>query len=297
MTDRPALARRRFLQGALAAPFAVPFPGAAFARLAAAPLRIVTLEWLATEMCLSLGVAPLGVADLALYKEWVGFGQAQLADAQTLGARQQPGLEAIRRLQPDLILGSVLRNQGLRQQLQEIAPTVLINDLTDGDQLQMVDQAWLDVCAALDRPAAEKAAEFTAFLQDRQRRVAQNPPPTRSFVLAQLLPGTSHLRAMTSDAAAAQALGRIGLQPAIQDPDARFGFVRIGPEALARLAPDTRLLLLTDTLPEALAQSRLWQALPLVRQGQVRLIGAHWAFGGYDTLAALVDAALAQMMG
>jgi ABC-type Fe3+-citrate transport system substrate-binding protein len=294
LTEERHCPRRAVLKGALA----VPFLGTAFLHPAAAAdaPRVVTLEWLATEMCLSLGITPVGVGDLALYRDWVGYGSERLAGVETLGARAQPGLETIRRLAPDLILGSVLRNTGLRDQLVEIAPTVLLEDLTGGDQLLMVDRAWDDLCKALGCAAEEKAEAFSAFLGDEALRLTRDLPGGGSFVLAQLLPGTSHMRALTSDAAATKALIRTGLSCAFDDPSAKFGFVRMGPEGLARLDPRARLLLLDETIPADLAESRLWKALPVVREGRVRLIGAHWAFGGYETLSALVSAAIDQMV-
>lgn len=72
------LSRRGFLVGA--ALTALPRIGAADV-----PRKIVTLEWAETEMVLSLGLVPAGVADLGGYRRWVGIDNEALVGALDVG--------------------------------------------------------------------------------------------------------------------------------------------------------------------------------------------------------------------
>src|SRR5690625_5802067 len=69
--------------------------------------RVVTLEWVQTEMVTSLGVNPVGVADVEGYQSWVGAVVPLTDDPTAVGIRREPSIGAIAELEPDLILGSL----------------------------------------------------------------------------------------------------------------------------------------------------------------------------------------------
>lgn len=69
------------------------------------PKRIVVLEFLLAESLLTLDIVPIGMSDPRLYPDWVGYGAERLTQVVNVGTRQQPSLEAIALLKPDLILG------------------------------------------------------------------------------------------------------------------------------------------------------------------------------------------------
>lgn len=89
------------------------------------PTRVVVLDTGELDNMLSLGIRPVGIAhpaDTAIAPEYLDAG-----DAVDLGAYDALDLEQVKNLEPDLIIGSSLRidDDGLKAQLQEIAPTVL----------------------------------------------------------------------------------------------------------------------------------------------------------------------------
>ena len=91
----------------------------------AKPERVIVLDTGELDNVLSLGIEPVGIAhpaDAAIAPEYLDAGEA--AD---LGAYDALDLEQIKNLEPDLILGTTLRidDDGLKERLQEIAPTVL----------------------------------------------------------------------------------------------------------------------------------------------------------------------------
>src|SRR5690606_21233751 len=66
--------------------------------------RIVALEWTYVEGLLALGVQPVGIADLGGYAAWVTIGPQLSPDVVSVGTRQEPSIESIAHLQPDLII-------------------------------------------------------------------------------------------------------------------------------------------------------------------------------------------------
>ena len=68
----------------------------------AAPKRVVALEWDALENLVSLGVKPVGAADLRGYRTYVAVGLP--GGITDVGTRQEPSIERIAKLRPDLIV-------------------------------------------------------------------------------------------------------------------------------------------------------------------------------------------------
>jgi iron complex transport system substrate-binding protein len=91
----------------------------------AKPERVIVLDTGELDNMLSLGIEPVGVAhpaEAAIAPDYLDVGTTV-----DLGAYDALDLEQIKNLEPDLILGTSLRidDDGLKRQLQDIAPTVL----------------------------------------------------------------------------------------------------------------------------------------------------------------------------
>lgn len=89
------------------------------------PERVIVLDTGELDNMISLGIEPVGIAhpaDTSIAPDYLEVG-----DAVDLGAYDALDLEQIKNLEPDLILGTSLRidDDGLKKQLQDIAPTVL----------------------------------------------------------------------------------------------------------------------------------------------------------------------------
>jgi ABC-type Fe3+-citrate transport system substrate-binding protein len=88
------------------------------------PVRVVALEWTYMEDVLTLGVQPVGVADIEGYHNWVDISVELGDDVVDVGTRQAPNLELIAELEPDLIIAfkdSSLFYEGM----ETIAPLVV----------------------------------------------------------------------------------------------------------------------------------------------------------------------------
>lgn len=80
--------------------------------------RVVVLEWTFTEDLVALGVQPVGNADNANYKVYVTPEAALDSSVVDVGTRNEPNLEAIAALKPDLIISNVDGNEAIYEQLK-----------------------------------------------------------------------------------------------------------------------------------------------------------------------------------
>ena len=69
------------------------------------PQRVVALDFMFAESVIALDLVPVGMADTAFYPGWLGYQSERLANVTDIGSRQEPGLEAIAAVKPDLIIG------------------------------------------------------------------------------------------------------------------------------------------------------------------------------------------------
>lgn len=90
----------------------------------ARPQRVVALDTDAVDDLVSLGIKPVGMTTSKGANPIPDYLVPLVGQVQTVGELNQPNLEAIAALKPDLILSSKLRHDKLYPQLSQIAPTV-----------------------------------------------------------------------------------------------------------------------------------------------------------------------------
>ncbi|MBD2760534.1 iron-siderophore ABC transporter substrate-binding protein [Yimella sp. cx-573] len=90
----------------------------------AKPKRVVVLDTGELDDVVSLGITPVGIPATKGANSIPSYLAGKVSGAKTVGTIQEPNLEAIAALKPDLILGSKLCADKLYPQLSQIAPTV-----------------------------------------------------------------------------------------------------------------------------------------------------------------------------
>ncbi|WP_232629009.1 ABC transporter substrate-binding protein [Methylobacterium sp. Leaf118] len=278
--------------GALAALAAGPARPAdlVFRRSAALPgpaRRVVALEFLLAEMLAAVGVPPVGMSDPKLYPGWIGVASERLTEAADVGTRQQPSLEAIARLKPDLILGVSYRHAPLFDVFEGIAPTVLF-DFAPEPPATRLDAAFaLQTMIAGYVGHSGRAAQVEAEVSERIRgdaaRLAAAGRGGRRLVVLQELGGQDTYWVFTADSLSAGLAERLGL--GFWPPDrSREGVRPLTSEDLLGL-DDADVMLVSMTGPavglEAKTRSAAWSRVPALRAGRVGLIERNvWNFGG-----------------
>jgi iron complex transport system substrate-binding protein len=88
------------------------------------PERIVTLYQGATDAAVAFGVKPVGVVESWVQQPVYDYLKDELEGVEILGDENQPNIEEIAALNPDLIIASKMRHEEIYDQLSQIAPTV-----------------------------------------------------------------------------------------------------------------------------------------------------------------------------
>lgn len=95
------------------------------------PERVVILTNEGTEALLALGVKPVGAIQSWSGEPWHDHIKAEMDGVKDLGFENEPNLEAIIELNPDLIIANKIRHEKIYDQLSKIAPTVASEDLAN----------------------------------------------------------------------------------------------------------------------------------------------------------------------
>ncbi|AZK97643.1 MULTISPECIES: ABC transporter substrate-binding protein [Streptomyces] len=116
------------------------------AKVPAAPKRVVTLEPVQLDTSVALGFVPVGAAVLNETAGVPPYLGKKAAGIKTVGTVQEPNIEKIAALKPDLILGTEARHSALYERLTSVAPTVFMASQTDPwtENVQLVARALGD---------------------------------------------------------------------------------------------------------------------------------------------------------
>ncbi|NTZ16992.1 iron-siderophore ABC transporter substrate-binding protein [Paenibacillus sp. JMULE4] len=125
------------------------------------PKNVVTLFQGATDAALALKVKPVGAVESWIEQPWYNYIRAQMEGVTNLGSENQPDLEKLASIQPDLIIASKTRHEKIYKQLSAIAPTVMTEEV----------HLWKDTLA-LTSEALNKKDEEKKFLEEWNRKVA-----------------------------------------------------------------------------------------------------------------------------
>ena len=130
----------------------------------ASPKRVVVLDTDKIDTALTLGVTPVGAARAGELNGWpTYFGADATKGIKEVGTLQEPNLEAIAALRPDLILGSKFRQEKFYDELAKIAPTVFTEN---------VGKPWKENFL-LDGQALGKKAKAAELLAGYEKRAKE----------------------------------------------------------------------------------------------------------------------------
>jgi iron complex transport system substrate-binding protein len=88
---------------------------------------VVALDFSFVDSLVAIGVTPAGVAG-AGETEVPEYLEDQIGDYTYVGDRREPNLEVIHSLNPDLIIANPERHEMIKNDLDNIAPTIALND-------------------------------------------------------------------------------------------------------------------------------------------------------------------------
>ncbi|MGC1310557.1 MAG: iron-siderophore ABC transporter substrate-binding protein [Phormidesmis sp.] len=246
------------------------------------PQRVITLDPGSLGNAIALGIQPIG--GVTLGNTLPDYLQDKATELELLGHPNQPSLEKITRVRPDLILTDTRAD--LYEQFQAIAPTVASEDWLEPEP----EPLWKRDLK-LHGEALNKSEQVQQLLSDYDRR-------TRDFQqqMGDRLPQTQvsvvnfradHARIYLKDSFIGTILQDAGLPRAIAQD--KPGFVeRISLETIPQLDADVMFLIVSDPdEPKILDQfinSPLWAQLNVVQQDRVYLVSADTWINGWNIL-------------
>lgn len=263
-------------------------------------VKVVALEWTYVEDLLALGVTPVGVADVPGYGQWVRAEPGLPDGVEDVGSRQEPSVERVRRLQPDLIIMAASREGASTDVFEEIAPVLTFDAYpTDGTtQWDEMTGTFTTIAEAVGKEdeAEEVLDALDAKIAAAEAELADADLPTRKVVLAQGegTPDAPMFRLFTDNAMVVQLLTSLGLENGWDGPEEDYGFNSVSLEGLTAVgdawflpvAPDDAL----EAFDEKYGDSPIWTNLGFVEAGRIRPLGNDaWFFGGPLSADYLVD--------
>ncbi|MFI6533378.1 ABC transporter substrate-binding protein [Nonomuraea sp. NPDC050547] len=241
------------------------------------PKRVVVLDTDKLDTMVSLGLAPVGAAQAAENQKWPAYLGDALKDTKSVGTLQQPNLEAIIALKPDLILGTKFRQAAFYDKLSKIAPTVFT---------EKVGVTWKENFT-LDADALGKPAEAAKLLSDYETRAKTVGQKFAKLKLSIVRFMPTEIRMYGPESFSGIVVGDAGVgRPEVQmlaaQEDRRFG--KLSQENIAQADADA---LFYSAYGEAAAASQaevtggpLWKKLKAVTSGHAHAVDDEvWMLG------------------
>lgn len=260
--------------------------------------EVVGLEWGVIENLISLGVMPVGVADVEGYTAWVSA--AQLDEGVVdVGLRGEPSIDALVALEPDLVVATTDLPANIIEQIEGLVPVLVVRAAAAE---RPVDQMRDNI--RLVAQAVGKEAEADALVERVDTAIAEGAQAIadaglegQPFTLADAwMDGNNvSIRAFTAGSLMGAVAEEMGLVNAWDlEGDADYGLAITDVEGLTNLG-DVQFTYYTNAAEvDAIAEldgNPIWEGLPFVQNGNVhRLPDGIWMFGGPLSVEQFVDA-------
>lgn len=265
--------------------------------------RVVVLEWQQVEDVLTLGVEPVGVADVAGYNTWVS---AELdEDTTDVGMRGEPNMDAIFTTNPDLVIVEAQRGDPVIRQLEKYDVPVLVTSGADSaDPIANMKATFTLIAEALGREdqAAEELREFDEELAEARQELAAAKLETTDFVYADAWMDGSNIsiRPFGQGSLVGELGEALGLTNVWKgEVDAAYGLGSTDVEGLTTIGDAHFFFTSTDALTDdagyapwmpELEKNRIWKNAAFVKADRVHAFPAGvWTFGGPESSKQIID--------
>ncbi|PCG85258.1 ABC transporter substrate-binding protein [Streptomyces sp. WZ.A104] len=262
--------------------------------------RVVGTEWNVVETLVTLGVQPVGVADVKGYTAYDKAAPLK-GDVKDIGTRGEPSVATVAGLKPDLIVATTDLSDSAVAQLSKAAPVVVVRSADASRQIdQMIDNVNLIAEATgTEERAKSEIDSFRKAVADGKKKLAAagldgeevafadgwqegNQVSVRPYVKGSLL----------SD---------LNTELGLADPwklkgDKAYGLAATDVEGLTKIG-DARFTYIAndadngDPFADGLKDNAVWKSLPFVKNDEVhRLPDGIWMFGGTASMREYIDA-------
>ncbi|MFI8712369.1 Fe(3+) dicitrate ABC transporter substrate-binding protein [Brevibacillus brevis] len=229
------------------------------------PKRVVALEYSFVEGLWELGVTPVGIAQ-EKDKDVEGLIGKKI-EYTPVGTRQQPSLEVISSLQPDLIIGDLNRHKDIYKDLQKIAPTIILKSRNSTYQENLSSFVTIGEALNKQKEAEQRLIKHKEIIAEFKKKVQAGD--SRKVMLGVFRADT--LSAHGAKSFDGELLEMIGIKNAIQD--APEPTVKISLEQMVQWDPDVIFLAeADDALLNEWKQNPLWNNITAVKNHEVHKV-------------------------
>lgn len=227
------------------------------------PKKIVALELSFVDSLNALGIDAAGIADDEK-KEMIAKLVGKETDYTSVGTREQPNLEVISSLQPDLIIADAERHKNVYEDLQKIAPTIVLKSRESTYQENLDAFNTIAQAVGKEEEATTRLAEHEKTIEETKAKLKADPNAT---ILPAVVRDTS-FQAHTSSSYDGELLEHLGFKNAIQQEEP---YAEMNLEQLVEIDPDVLLLANNDgkLITDEWKNNPLWKNLKAVKNGQV----------------------------
>lgn len=269
--------------------------------LEGAAQHVVALEWTYAENLLAVDVQPVGMADIAGYNSWVDIEKELSSDVVDVGTRQEPSLEEIAALEPDLIIAIKSRHEAIKNELESIAPTVFFDPYPTDEsfnQYAEMEATFNEIAKAVGKTteAEQVLAELEKKYEEAKATIDASDLDNKEVVLTQAYSANQapEIRVFTPNALAVSILEKIGLQNVHEsDTFEVYGFSTLNVEGLTKYEHANFIYVVQDNdnvFENQLKDNTVWKNLDFVQDNRTYGLGGDvWLFGGPLSAKTVVD--------
>lgn len=243
--------------------------------------RTLTLDWTLAETLVALGHPPVGVAQIPDYHAWVGEPRLPTGTID-LGLRNQPSMELMARIAPDLVLITPMFTN-MAERLAGIGP---VSNVPLYDPESDAWQAMEEMTRVLGRMTGREAAA-QRLIADTAARLEAARPRVRGCgpLLVIQLADDRHVRVYGGNSLYHQVLQRLGIPNAWRGEVNAWGYRLIG---LPELADVEGRVVIVEPAPlgmlERVESNSLWRRLPVVEGQAPVILPPVWSLGGMPSV-------------
>lgn len=255
------------------------------------PQRVVALGWTIVENLIELGITPVAVAGKRGYSEWVRHPALpnKLID---VGTRQEPNIERIAELKPDvIIIGD--QQSDLIAKLERIAPVLAFNSYRhDHNNYQAARQNFLELASLFQRKpeARQKLAYLDKHLLKLKEKLLSHFNKKLPNITCVRFNNMSVLWVYGDNSMPQFALEMLGFKPALPQPTSQWGVTQKKVIELGKIKTGIVLYIEPFDQAEKLFLTPLWKAMPFVRSKRFAAIAPTWTYGGPMSIQYLAEA-------
>ncbi|MFD1360854.1 ABC transporter substrate-binding protein [Lentibacillus salinarum] len=267
------------------------------------PENIVVLEWYNAEQLLSLGMQPAGVPNIDGFNDWMNI-EEELADSvEDVGTREEPNLEAISRLDPDLIIAAEFRHEQIMDRLEDIAPVVMFAPYSEEGSADLYNELMgeFETIAKLTRKeeqAEQSVAELDEFYEKQRQRLADAGFDGTKYIATMTFSSQNSpiLRLYTDTSYPAAVMEKLGFENVYQTEEPEpYGFTEVGVETLQNFQEDDLQFFAVvqeddNIFEDQLEGNAVWENLSFVEEGNTHFLpGDTPVIGGVLSAKALAE--------